>query len=230
MLVTSLPGATPLDLLPHYAVPRPYVRAGMVLSADGSAAQDGSSRPLSTPADRSAFRALRALCDVVLVGAGTARAEDYAGVPLRAELVAWRREAGLPDRPRLAVVTRTGRLDPSSRLFDEPPLVVAPVGVADGLRDRAEVLEAGEGEVDLPAALETLRRRGLPGVLCEGGPSLLAALLADGLLDEVCWTVVPRLVGGGPAMVGAGAPPADLEGVHCLEVDGSLLLRSRVRR
>jgi riboflavin biosynthesis pyrimidine reductase len=108
--------------------------------------------------------------------------------------------------------------------------VLAPVGVAHALRDRAEVLEAGEGEVDLRAGLDQLRERGLGGVLCEGGPSLLTALLAGGLLDEVCWTVVPRLVGGGPAMVGPGARPADLEGVHVLEVDGSLLLRSRVRR
>jgi len=225
----------PLQLLPYYLTDRsPLLRAGMVLSADGAATSDGSSRPLSGPADRAVFRLLRALSDVVLVGAGTARSEDYGPVPLPRPLLHWRRDAGLPERPRLAVVTATGALDPASRLFsgDLPTLVLAPRAVAGRCRDalpRAEVVDTGPG--DLAHGLAALRERGLCSVLCEGGPHLLGDLVRAGLVDELCATVSPLLAGAGERLVaGALDAPAPLVLQHALESAGELLLRYSLGR
>ena len=73
--------AAPLDLATVYAYPhrldRPWVRANMVSSIDGAGSVDGHSAGLSSPPDKQIFALLRAQADVVLVGAGTARAEAY---------------------------------------------------------------------------------------------------------------------------------------------------------
>ena len=235
MLLASLPAPTPLELLAHYtAGTAELVRAGMVLSADGAASSGGLSAPLSGPADRAVFRALRALSDVVLVGAGTARQEDYRSPVLAAELVAWRRGHGLADLPRLAVVTRSGDLDPAARLFaGPPPLVVttrrARAATERRLGDRAQVVATGAGEVDLPALLGVLREQGLAHVLCEGGPMLLGDLLRAGLVDELCCTLSPLLAGGAGGAVGGALPaPVPLRPLHCLEAGGALLLRYAV--
>ncbi|MCW2605463.1 MAG: bifunctional deaminase-reductase domain protein, partial [Frankiales bacterium] len=78
------------DLRALYDVGGPYVRGGMLQSADGTVAHDGSSRPLQRPGDLLVFRTLRQVADVVLVGAGTARDEDYGPVVLDAAARAWR--------------------------------------------------------------------------------------------------------------------------------------------
>ncbi len=204
MQLATLPAATPLDLLPWYAAPGPLLRAGMVLSSDGASGVQGSSRPLSTTADRAVLRTLRACADVVLVGAGTARDEDYGPVPLAPPLVERRLAEGRSRTPRLAVVTGSGRLDPDSRLFaGEPPLVLTSEPVRDRLRallgSRAEVVGVGRSVVDLAAALDALRAQGLGHVLCEGGPALLGDLLRADLVDELCWTVSPVLTDRAPA-------------------------------
>ncbi|MDP9436994.1 MAG: dihydrofolate reductase family protein, partial [Actinomycetota bacterium] len=81
-MLRLVPDPAPVDLLDLYDAPAPYVRGGMVQSADGTASSAGSSRPLSPEPDREVFRVLRAVADVVVVGAGTARAEDYGPVPV----------------------------------------------------------------------------------------------------------------------------------------------------
>lgn len=197
------------------------VRGGMVLSVDGSVAVDGTSRGLSTPADRAVFHALRTLADVVLVGAGTARAERYGPVRLPAEHRAAREAAGRPPVPLLAVVTRNGDLAGT-----QPDLVVTRAGVPV----HGDVLRAGQDQVDVAAALDGLADRGLTRVLCEGGPALLGDLVAAGLLDELCMTLSPALAGHGPGMLAAPLPsPVPLRLVHLVEADGSLLLRWSLR-
>ncbi len=208
------------DLLPLYDPgPGRSVRGGMVLSADGGAAHEGRSRALSTPADRAVFRVLRAHADVVLVGAGTARAEDYGEVRLSDAHRAWREAAGRPPVPPVAVV---------SRGVDVPripgALVVTTGQEQDAGRDVLHVR-------DLADALDQLAARGLTRVLCEGGPSLLGDLVVAGLLDELCATLSPRLVGRAPGLLAVDLPvPVDLELVHLVEHEGSLLLRWRLPR
>jgi riboflavin biosynthesis pyrimidine reductase len=214
---------------------RPSVRLNMIASVDGAASFGGRSGALGGPADKALFAVLRALADVVLVGAGTVRAEGYGPIRLddaaRARRGAW----GLAAVPPIAVVTRACRLDWTSPFFiqaEQRPLVVTVASAPAANRAQAarvaEVVVAGEGEVDLTEALGALAERGHDNVLAEGGPGIAAELAASGLLDELCLTVSPMVAAGdarrileGPAL----APPQCIELVHVLEADGYLFLR-----
>jgi riboflavin biosynthesis pyrimidine reductase len=219
-------------------VGRPHVVLNMVSSADGAISLDGLSGGLSGSADKEVFFYLRSIADVILVGASTAREENYGQPRLSDELRSQRASRGQPPLPRIAVVTRSMRIDWSSRLYSDPgspaglPLVVCPANAPPGLRAPAagiaELLATGEDEVDFPAALRQLGERGTRVVLCEGGPTLNGQLLSAGLVDEVCLTVSPVLVGGrGPRISGWDDPqPAlGLELVSGCETEGVLLLR-----
>ncbi|MCA1711914.1 MAG: dihydrofolate reductase family protein [Actinobacteria bacterium] len=205
------------DLLQLYGTDGPYVRGGFVLSTDGVAVVDGGSRALSGPADRAVFRTLRAVCDVILVGAATTRAEDYGTIRLPAGGAAWRASRGLPPLPRVAVMTASGDVD--ERVFrGERPLVLQPPGSRPD--PRADVLTVR----DVPDALDQLAARGLRRVLCEGGPTLLSALVAAGRLDELCLTSAPLLAGRGPGLLADELDrPIGLQLRILLEEDGVLL-------
>ncbi|MGH9183752.1 MAG: pyrimidine reductase family protein [Acidimicrobiales bacterium] len=208
------------DRRPHHG--RPWVVANFVSSADGSATLDGRSGPLGSGLDRRVFRLLRSLADVVLVGAGTVRAERYG--PVRG-----------PDPAPLAVVSASLDLDWQGRLFTDAvarPLVIT--GAASDPERRAhaaqvaEVVVIGEERVDLGRAVAALGGRGHRVVLCEGGPSVLGQLLAADALDELCLTLSPILVGGdGPRIASHAQParPLELRPVSLLEEDGTLFLR-----
>lgn len=213
----------------------PLLRAGFVLSTDGGVAADGSSQPLSGPADKAVFNALRATSDAVLVGAGTVRREDYGPVLLRASGREWRAAHGRDGLPPLVVVSRRLDLDPRSRAFsgDVRTVVVtcaaAPEPARARLADVAEVVIAGEEAVDLATAIALLRARGLQRLLCEGGPSLLTDLLRAGLVDELCLTSTPLLLGDAPRLAGALPGHVPLELVHLLDAgEGVLFARYRI--
>lgn len=226
------------DLLQAYAVGlAPVVRANFVTTLDGHATGgNGLSGSINSPADKVVFDLLRALADVVVVGAGTIRAEGYGR--LRTEdpaLVDLRRSAGRPDHPPLAVVTASGDL-PEKVLEPDPHagelLVLCAAAVADKLAARLgadAVIACGTDTVEASAALEALRARGLPQVLTEGGPHLLGTWIQAGVVDELCLTVRPVVVGGtGPrileAPIGSG-PLARFDLAHALAMDGDLMLR-----
>lgn len=216
---------------------RPWVVSNMVSTVDGSAEVEGSSKDLGGPDDLRVFRALRAIADVVLVGAGTVRAERYGPPALPDELVSRRRSEGRPDVPRLAVVSGRLSLDPEMRLFEDgyrPVLVTTARAVeaapAD-LVDRADLLICGSDRVDLGEALRRLRAEGASVVLSEGGPSLNADLLSADLVDEVCLTVDPRIVGGTGRRISTGAGGrTDLELAHVAATEGSVLFLRYLRR
>lgn len=223
-------GAEPgeVDPGPRYRVPRhryggrPWVLANMVASADGASTLDGRSGQLGGPVDKQVFRLLRSVADVVLVGAGTVRAERY-------------RPIAEPRPVPIAVVTRSLDLDWESPLFRGPPATTVVVTCRSAPAERraqaselAEVVVAGEDAVEPVRALAALAERGHRVVLCEGGPALLAQVVAAGLLDELCLTVSPMLVGGnGPRILdGAHADgPSALTLASVLEHEGTLFLR-----
>jgi riboflavin biosynthesis pyrimidine reductase len=215
-----------VDLAQAYANPAAgqSLRANMVATADGAASGgDGLSGSLSGAADKRVFRTLRGLADVVLVGAGTARAEGY-------------RPAKLP----IAVVSGRLDLDVAAPLYaaaEHRTIVLtceqAPQDKLARLREVADVAVCGDAEVDVTQAVAALRGRGLGHVLCEGGPTLLRQLVEAGLLDELCLTVAPLLAGGKAARILAGLPlgsPAELSLTQLLEDEGWLFARYAVRR
>lgn len=215
-----------------YAVDGTVLRAGFVHTTDGAIALDGSSEGLSSVADKQVFRALRAVCDAVVVGAGTVRAEDYGPVLLSPSGAVWRAARGLP-RPPLVIVSRSLDLDPAARCFtgDTRPLVLtcAAATAPAGLADVADLVVAGEDSVDLLAGIAALHARGLRHLLCEGGPALLTDLLRLRAVDELCLTSEPLLVGDAPRLVGALDEPVRLAPMHLLDGgDGRVLGRYRV--
>jgi riboflavin biosynthesis pyrimidine reductase len=223
------------ELAALYEFPGPrWLRANMVASADGAGFLEGRTAALSTPADMRLFGLLRVLADVVLVGAGTARTEEYKPARRRPSLEDLR--AGRPATVPIAVVSRKLDLDFTAPLFTGAPpdartIVITCAGSPDDQRATAarvaDVIVAGETAVDLEEAVAALRDRGLGQVLCEGGPHLLGQLAAEGLLDELCLTVTPVLAGPGPTRVVSGAPfPArPLTLAHVLTDDGELFCR-----
>ena len=193
---------------------RPWLLVNMISSLDGAISIDGRSGGLGRPADKAMFSALRAVADVVLVGAGTARAEGY-GPPRPSEATRAARVArGQAAAPRLALVTRSLDLDLTASLFTEaeqPPVVIAPAR-ADAARLAevgavAELVLTGEDQVDLPASLAALRAAGVAVVTCEGGPRLNGDLVHHDLVDEWALTLSPLLVGGEAPRSVVGAPP-----------------------
>jgi riboflavin biosynthesis pyrimidine reductase len=194
----------------------PWLRVNFVSTVDGAAqGSDGVSKSINNAADKRVFDALRARAHCLVVGAGTLRAEGY-DVP-RIPLVVVSRSADLP--PTLADAPR-GRI------------LMATVASAEGLGQAREqlgeehVLVLGEGEIDLTVLKATLAERGWTEQLCEGGPSLFADLLAAGVVDELCWTVVPRLTGGDAVRMVTGAEvDVALRPALLLEQDGTLLGR-----
>ena len=156
---------------------RPWLLVNMVASLDGGVTVDGRSGGLAGKADKELFGALRQIADVVLVGAGTARAEDYGPPKASDEVRAVRRARGQREVPRLAVVSRRLELDPAAKLFTDPsnrPHVIthaaAPEDRREALTEVAEIVTFGDDDVDLVAAMAFLRAEGASVVTCEGGP------------------------------------------------------------
>jgi len=213
-----------------------WVRANMVSTLDGAAvAADGVTAAISHPVDKAVLGVLRALADVVLVGAGTVRAERYGPVKPHPVLAARRAAQGRSPAPVLAVVTRSGRLPTDTGLFapGAGTLVVAPAAADLAELGRVagadNVVVAGADDVDPVAAVAELARRGLARVLLEGGPTLLGRVVAAGRLDELCLTLSPLLaVGDGPRVAVGAAASARLRVAHLMEGEGLLLGRWQV--
>jgi len=223
------------ELAQLYADPPDGIRVNMIMSTDGATEFDGRAGPLSDSCDQNLLLALRGYADAVLVGAGTARAERYGPVRLTAEQRAERHHPrAVTDIPPIAVVTRSGVLPAS--LFAEAaqrPLVITTAETArthHQLLRRADLLVAGDSEVDLRAAVDGLRARGMRHILCEGGPILLDELIAEDLVDEMCLTVSPTMAGTKPS-AHPGAPalrtPARLVLSHAITVEDYVYLRYR---
>jgi riboflavin biosynthesis pyrimidine reductase len=216
---------------------RPYVVLNMVSSVDGAISLDGVSAGLSGSDDKAVFFFLRSLADVVLVGAGTAREENYGRVRLADDLLAQRAARGQHELPRIALVSKSMRLDPGSRLFTETrPYVICPadtdIELQEAAGEVADVILAGDADVDLADGLRQLGDTGADVVLCEGGPTLNGQLLAAGVVDELCLTLSPALVGGaGKRITGTAdvTPPVGLDLLGVAEADGVLLLRYAIR-
>jgi riboflavin biosynthesis pyrimidine reductase len=206
------------ELQDFYGDPPDGVRANMIFSLDGAASLHGRAGPLSGPLDQQLLLALRGYADVVLVGAGTARAENYGPVRLTHE------------PPPIAVVSQSGKLPPS--LFAEPgqpPMLITSAAAAAGQRFEADVVIAGEDTVDMATAISALHSRGMRRVLCEGGPTLLDELVMRGLIDEMCVTIAPKLAGTGQSATSTGLPqlrvPRELSLHHVLAHQGYLFVK-----
>lgn len=219
---------------------RPYVVANFVVTLDGRAAVGGKSGPIGGQADRAVFHALRSEVDAVLAGTGTLAAERYGRIVPDAEARSRRERSGLAGEPLAVVITRSGTVPWDIPLFAESAQrawVISGEPVeppADVAAKTTVVLAEREADV-LATALGRLRTElGIRTLLCEGGPTMLSALVARGALDELFLTVAPLLAGGGVAPTITRGPeppqPAEMQLAWALEHEGELLLRYVARR
>ena len=214
------------------------LRMNFIASVDGAAQADGKSAGLQTPGDNAVFVALRDLADVVLVGAGTAVVEGYRPIRIGDRRAEVRRTYGLAATLPTAIASRTLRMDPTAPIFagraDTIVLTcdAAPSAQLKVFRAVADVVLCGEDAIDPALARAALEERGLRRILSEGGPTLFADFAAASVVDELCLTVSPMLIGPGGLRITNGAlwpdsHPARL--VAVLEEDDALFLRYRLR-
>jgi len=212
-----------------------WVRANVISTLDGAATgDDGRSGSLGTGADHDVFGLLRALSDVILVGAGTARTEGYRRATVRTPWLELRKNR--PAQPSMAVVSRSADVPSAlskARQHSGEVILVTCERAGEGAIDLARttlgdghVIVVGDVSVDLTEAVDALAVRGLSRILCEGGPHLLRDLTASGRLDELCLTLAPTLVAGDHTRITAGdAAIAHLSPRLLIESDGTILGR-----
>lgn len=244
------PDGAPIDgtdgqLADFYAYPsdlhRCWVRGNMIATIDGGATAGGKTAALGGAGDRIAFEQMRYAADVILVGAATVRTENYSGAQVPVPQRGQRQARGQAEVPPIAVVTRSGNLDPDARFFtrtEVPPLILTSSAACNDTRRRlgglAEVIDASgprPDEVDPATALDALAERGLFRVLTEGGPLILSLFIESDLLDELCLTIAPFLVGGKAPRIanGPGEVLTRMRPAHVLTDDDGYLYTRYVR-
>ncbi len=204
-----------------------HLAINMVATLDGRAAIGGTATGIGSAYDRHLMKELRAEVDVVLHGAGTVRADPLsARVP--AELIAGRVARGMTPQPLGAIVTRSGNLPVKHPYYDSPTVIYvlsdATVAVAN-----VEICRVA----DLRDMIGDLAQRGATRILCEGGPRLNAALLEAGLVDELHFTLAPKLAGGADPLTivhGGSFPIVALSLLEVAQREDELFLRYAVRR
>ncbi|MFF9067384.1 bifunctional diaminohydroxyphosphoribosylaminopyrimidine deaminase/5-amino-6-(5-phosphoribosylamino)uracil reductase RibD [Streptomyces sp. NPDC014891] len=180
---------------------RPFVRWKYAATLDGRiAAADGTSRWITSPESRADVHRLRAEADAVVVGSGTARADD--------PHLAVRGVEGAVQPLRVVVDTEGTAVKPGARILDDaaPTLIAIARDAATGLDDaRVLRLPRADRGLSVPALLDALHARGVRSVLLEGGPTLAGAFVAAGAVDQVVGYLAPVLLGAGPnALADAG--------------------------
>jgi 5-amino-6-(5-phosphoribosylamino)uracil reductase len=196
---------------------RPYVLLSVAMSVDGCIDDASAARLiLSNEADLDRVDEVRAGSDAILVGANTIRRDNPALLVRSEARRSGRAARGLPASPARVTLTASGDLDASARFFtagEGARLVYVPAAAAARVRERVgglagvQVVGVGEHRADLPGVLADLAARGVRRLMVEGGGSVLAQFLAEGLADELDVVVAPLFVGdpAAPRITGAGA-------------------------
>jgi len=199
------PAGRPLDILDMLfadargRTDRPWVILNMVSSIDGATAVGGGASGLNDADDRALFRAMRAVADVVLVGAQTVRAEGYGPIRLDEAMASHRSAAGLEGVPKLVILSRSLDIDRDSRVFSDP---AGRPTILTGIDSDPEGIALLEDVADIEQ-IDSLDGAGIVGhlddarvILCEGGPRVNSQLIAAGVVDEIALTLAPMVALG----------------------------------
>ncbi|MEA1903735.1 MAG: dihydrofolate reductase family protein [Actinomycetota bacterium] len=210
---------------------RPWVMLNMVESIDGATAVRGGATALNDEDDRALFLALRAVADVVMVGAQTVRSEDLGPVKMSADMMKARQANGVDGEPKLAILTNSLDIDPGHRVFSDQerrPMIItsnnADTEKLQSLSQVADIVHAnrldGQAIVEAVGPVDVL--------LCEGGPSINSQLVESGMVDEINLTLSPIFALGHSKRIASGPeldPPTELKLDRVLRGDRSMFLR-----
>jgi len=214
MLRHAQAGSEPIDPLNLYlsderqVEDRPWVMLNMIATLDGGTAVSGKSSELGDDDDYELFKAIRAVPDVILVGAATALVEDYRPVSLDTERRRRRVELGKAGTPTLAIVSGRLSVDPEARVFGDPEH--KPLLITSTYADPSKLVLLGDSadvailpDLDPATILSHLGAANV--VLLEGGPTLNGHFARSGLIDEVNLTTSPTLLSGDSARIIRGS-------------------------
>jgi 5-amino-6-(5-phosphoribosylamino)uracil reductase len=200
---------------------RPYVLLSVAMSVDGCIDDATDTRLiLSNDADLDRVDEVRAGSDAILVGAGTIRRDNPALLVRSSARRSGRVARGLPASPARVTLTASGDLDLAARFFtagESARLIYVPDAQRDRIQgqlaraadtrlaDSVEVIGAGD-PLSLRCVLADLADRGVRRLMVEGGGTVLAQFLAEGLADELDLVVAPVFVGdpAAPRLLGSG--------------------------
>jgi 2,5-diamino-6-(ribosylamino)-4(3H)-pyrimidinone 5'-phosphate reductase len=217
---------------------RPKVIINSAMSADGKISSfEKRQVRISGQKDMDRVKLLRAENDAVMVGVGTILADDPGLRVKSQDLRRMRSDRGLPEDPFRVVVDSRARTPPTAEVLGEG-CILAVSGAAseerlDILREKCEIVVAGEDRVDLKELLSILHKKGVKRLMVEGGATLNWSLVEAGLVDEISVYVGPMIIGGGgaPTLVDGPGFSGDYPKLELISVDlidGGILLRWRV--
>ena len=186
----------------------PWVMLNMVVTVDGATAFSGGATGINDADDRGLFLALRSVADVVLTGARTVVSENLGPIRMSEEMAAYRSRAGRDSDPTLAILSRSLDIDPAHRVFSDQqrrPTILTEKGAdPDRLMRLADVADLVLSDrLDGAGIVDALGSH--PIILCEGGPTVNAQLLAADVVDEVNLTVSPLVVLGMSKRLASGS-------------------------
>ncbi|ANE04178.1 pyrimidine reductase family protein [Corynebacterium crudilactis] len=218
---------------PLSPVSTPEFRTIVVTALNGSTTINGTSGQLGNATDTELLLALRRWSDVVLVGSGTIKAENYGGVQLSPEIQRERIAQGQEAVPPIAVMSGSLNFDVNTRFFQEPD--VKPIIITDNTdADKQQPLvEAGARivvveELTAEGSVDKLRSLGFARIDCEGGANMYGQMLAADLIDVWHHTIDPMLSGSveRPTVKGGDGTPRRFVLEHvAADEDSTLFLR-----
>lgn len=231
-----------LDSRPHTT--RPHTTVVLAMSADGKIAdRHRSPARFGSTTDKAHLETQIAQVDGVLFGAGTLRAYGTTLRVTHPNLLTQRQQQGKTPQPIQIVYSQSAHLDPSYAFFRQPVprwLLTTQAG-ATAWRDRPEFERIltpvpATGAFTWSTALQQLKQLGIETLLITGGGTLVAALLAEDLIDEIWLTVCPLLLGGttaptpvdGTGFSAALAPKLDL--LSAQTIDQEVFLHYRLKQ
>ena len=204
---------------------RPYTAINMVTTVDGKATLAWKAYSIGSKVDHLVMRRIRAAADGVMVGGETLRRENVnPSVPI--ELQERRVANGLAPQPSAIVVSGSLDLPLDATFFRSgafPPTVVtidsAPKERVAAIKPHARLLFAGREKVDPHLMMSKLATDlGIRHLIVEGGPTLNGVLLSKGLVDELFWTLAPKLAGGSALRTMIEGPALPLDRLARLEL------------
>ncbi len=180
---------------------RPYVVLKFAQTLDGRiATSTGDAKWISTEAERTLSHALRASCDCVLVGIGTVM-QDNPQLTVRMVAGASPIRVILDSTARVPLTAQVLGADAATTVLTTDRASAERCTALRRVGARVEIVESGADGVDLPAALDRLRRSGVRSLLVEGGARVITSMLAAGVVDRIIVAVSPLIIGAGTEAV-----------------------------